>query len=105
MIAETDSVLSPSSAAQGRTINWAVPTYYTSENVDPTGHDHYFPYNKPWGVSRWLREIKPAEEFILMLDPDMAFNRRMLPADFGIRPGRAAAQEIFYMVDLNKVGF
>ena len=39
-----------------------------------------------------------------MLDPDMAFNRRMLPANFGIRPGRAVAQEILYIVDLNKVG-
>ena len=51
----------------------------------------YTAYNKPWTVMQWMKETRPLEEFILILDPDCLFRRPLLPADFGIVPGRPAA--------------
>ncbi len=51
----------------------------------------YTAYNKPWTVMQWMKETRPVEEFILILDPDCLFRRPLLPADFGIVPGRPAS--------------
>jgi len=39
----------------------------------PLSGDYYPPYNKPKALESWLRESPPAEEVVLLLDPDCVF--------------------------------
>lgn len=52
----------------------------------------YPTYLKPHTVATWLREARPQEEFILIVDSDMVFRRPLLPSPLGVQPGTAASQ-------------
>ena len=40
---------------------------------------------------QWMKEANPREDFILILDPDVLIRRPILPAHYGVVPGRPAA--------------
>ena len=40
---------------------------------------------------QWMKEANPQEDFILILDPDVLIRRPILPAHYGVVPGRPAA--------------
>ena len=52
----------------------------------------YPTYLKPHTVATWLREARPGEEYILIVDSDMIFRRPLLPGTLGVQPGTAASQ-------------
>lgn len=52
----------------------------------------YPTYLKPHTVATWLREARPDEEYILIVDSDMIFRRPLLPGALGVQPGIAASQ-------------
>ncbi|KAK9824315.1 hypothetical protein WJX72_009397 [[Myrmecia] bisecta] len=79
------------------------PVYYTEDTPDPehTG-DSYSPFNKPWGLRSWLEHAKPEGDYFLLLDADMTFHRSFTVEEFGVRAGWGAAQNMWYMADLNR---
>ena len=52
----------------------------------------YPTYLKPHTVATWLREARPEEEYILIVDSDMIFRRPLLPGALGVQLGVAASQ-------------
>ena len=59
----------------------------------------YPTYLKPHTVATWLREARPAEDYILIVDSDMIFRRPLLPRALGVQPGVAASQNQWCAVD------
>ena len=69
-----------------------IPTHITpSYSVHPITGDEYTAYNKPFAIQHWLEHANPAEDFVLIVDPDMVFFRPIVPGDYQIGPGHAAA--------------
>ena len=58
----------------------------------------YPTYLKPHTVATWLREARPDEEYILIVDSDMIFRQPLLPSTLGVQPGVAASQNQWYAV-------
>ena len=73
-----------------------VPTW-TTVGVDNVDHITYPLFNKAWAIAQYMRQARPVEEYVLVLDSDMLIHRPLLPADFGIAPGRAAAENMWYL--------
>ena len=79
-----------------------VPTWRTA-GVDNVQHITYPLFNKAWAIAQYMRRAKPPEEYILVLDSDMLIHRPFLPADFGVAPGRAAAENMWYLEVLSSL--
>ena len=60
----------------------------------PVTGDRYAAYNKPAALMAWLREAPPAEETILLVDPDCIFLNALYRQ---AERGRPVAQSVFYM--------
>lgn len=60
----------------------------------PISGDSYPPYNKPMAILTWLQEASPAEEVVLLLDPDCIF---IAPCDLPVKRGAPVAQPISYL--------
>lgn len=60
----------------------------------PVSGDSYLPYNKPMALLTWLEDAPPAEEAVLLLDPDCIF---IAPCDLSAIRGEPVSQPIGYM--------
>jgi peptidyl serine alpha-galactosyltransferase len=60
----------------------------------PTTKDHYPPYNRIGALAEWLALSSPADETLLIVDPDFVF---LTAYDEPVERGRPAAQPIGYM--------
>ena len=52
-----------------------VPNTHVHPNYakHPVAGDRYSAYNKPYSIMHWMEHAKPTEDFIIVLDADMAF--------------------------------
>jgi hypothetical protein len=73
-----------------------VPTW-TTTGVDYVDHIQYPLFNKAWAISEYMQRAQPQEEYVLILDSDMLLHSPLLPSEFGIAPGRAAAENMWYL--------
>lgn len=73
-----------------------VPTWVT-EGVATVDRITYPLFNKAWAIATYMKHAQPKEEYVLVLDSDMLLHRPFLPADFGIAPGRAASENMWYL--------
>ncbi|CAK0786275.1 hypothetical protein CVIRNUC_009488 [Coccomyxa viridis] len=79
-----------------------VPTW-TTQGVIELDHVVYPLFNKPWALSMYLRHAHVTEDYILVLDSDMLLRRPMLPAHFRVSESTAAAENMWYLEDLNTI--
>ncbi|CAL8467101.1 g6637 [Coccomyxa elongata] len=85
-----------------RKVFWVMPTWVTP-GVQRVGDDDYLIYNKPWVLKQWFVKAKPVQDYYLVLDSDMTIHRPFLPTELQVGPGWAAAENIWYLQDMNNV--
>ena len=73
-----------------------VPTWVT-EGVNSVDSITYPLFNKAWAIAAYMKHARPQEECVLVLDSDMLLHRPFLPSEFGIAPGRAASENMWYL--------
>lgn len=75
-----------------------VQTHITPQfSHNPLNDDYYSPYNKPCGVMHWLENVRPQEEWVLVIDSDIIFRQSFLPEELMIENGWALAAYYNYM--------
>lgn len=75
-----------------------VPSHVVpSLTVDKEHNDVYSAYNKPGAVMYWLQDVKPQEDFILVIDADMIMRQPFDPVALGAGPGWAISAFFTYM--------
>lgn len=81
----------------GQAANTGVVPTWVTQGVDTVDRITYPLFNKAWAIAAYMKHGKPEEEHVLVLDSDMLLHRPMLPADFGVAPGRAASENMWYL--------
>lgn len=71
-------------------------TYGVSNYKGRLGREIYEPLNKPGGICEWVKKPGPADEAVLIVDPDSAFVRPLEPPG-PLRRGEAYADAHDYM--------
>jgi peptidyl serine alpha-galactosyltransferase len=84
-------------SADGPSPRFAGRTFHTRPYCPhPATGDHYPPYNRIMALGAWLRKNPPAEEVILLLEPDCVFLAPLLPAE-PVSRGHPVSHPIGYM--------
>ncbi|CAL8472254.1 g11796 [Coccomyxa elongata] len=67
-----------------------MPTYVAPNMAHDKVHDDWYqPYNKPTAIDYWLRDMKPMEEFIMVIDADSILRMPFYPERFNVTRGWA----------------
>lgn len=83
-------------SAHGRPPSFAGGTFRTEPySPHPLSGDDYAPYNKPRALQAWLHEATPAEDVVLILDPDCVF---LKPTTASVDRGAPLAQPMNYLI-------
>ena len=80
----------PKQVEETRFGSYFAPTF----SVLPSG-EYYAPYNRPNAIWYWLNHTDLTEDIFILLDPDMAFLKRLVVAD--VKRGHPVAQYYSYM--------
>jgi hypothetical protein len=82
-------------SASERPVPFAGRTFRAeSFSPHPISGDEYPPYNKPRALQAWLQEAPPAEDALLLLDPDCVF---ISPLAASVPRGMPIAQPMDYL--------
>ena len=79
-----------------------VPNTHVHPNYakHPVSGDRYSAYNKPYSIMHWMEHAKPTEDFIIVLDADMAFRRSMDADLLGVALGNPVSAHYGYLVGI-----
>ena len=79
-----------------------VPNTHVHPNYakHPVTGDRYSAYNKPYSIMHWMEHAKPTEDFIIVLDADMAFRRAMDAELLGAALGNPVSAHYGYLVGI-----
>jgi len=79
-----------------------VPNTHVHPNYakHPVTGDRYSAYNKPYSIMHWMEHAKPTEDFIIVLDADMAFRRSMDAELLGVALGNPVSAHYGYLIGI-----
>ena len=77
-----------------------VPNTHVHPNYarNPVTGDRYSAYNKPFSIMHWMEHKKPKEDYIIVLDADMAFRKSMTAELLGVALGNPVSAHYGYLI-------
>lgn len=73
----------------------------TDYSIHPRSGDKYLAYNKPSALMEWLKQVKPKESTIVVIDPDCVFLSKYVGE---VLPGKPKAAYYCYMEPGGELG-
>ncbi len=73
------------------------PTFTFTDQQSIEGYEDSPTYNKPAGIMHFTQEVEIQEEFILFVDADMIFRKKIDAKDFKVRKGLVITEWVWYI--------